>query len=106
MKFSLAFFLLGASQTSGFAFQQSTRSAPSTSLLAKYKIFIDGEAGTTGLQVRGRIEARDDLEIISPPSDLRKDEETRKKFINEADCVILCKSRYIYFWSSNSHFRI
>lgn len=69
---------------------QSSRFA--SSLDAKKKIFIDGEAGTTGLQVRGRIEARDDLEIISPPSDLRKDEATRKKFINEADAVILCKS--------------
>jgi len=53
-------------------------------------VFIDGEAGTTGLQVRGRIEAREDLEVISPPSELRKDVETRKKFINEADVVILC----------------
>lgn len=54
------------------------------------KVFIDGEAGTTGLQVRDRLNGRNDLEIISPPSELRKDEETRKKFINEADAVILC----------------
>jgi N-acetyl-gamma-glutamyl-phosphate reductase len=54
------------------------------------KVFIDGEAGTTGLQVRDRLSGRDDIEIISPPSELRKDEETRKKFINEADAVILC----------------
>lgn len=54
------------------------------------KVFIDGEAGTTGLQVRDRLSKREDLEIISPPSDLRKDAETRKKFINEADAVILC----------------
>ena len=65
-------------------------------LNAKKKVFIDGEAGTTGLQVRSRIEARDDLEIISPPSDLRKDEATRKKFINEADAVILCKYIYLF----------
>jgi hypothetical protein len=65
-------------------------------LNAKKKIFIDGEAGTTGLQVRGRIEARDDLEIISPPNDLRKDEATRKKFINEADAVILCKRIFAF----------
>jgi len=58
--------------------------------LNKYKVFIDGEAGTTGLQVRGRIEARDDLVIISAPDALRKDEATRKKLINEADAVILC----------------
>lgn len=56
----------------------------------KFKIFIDGEVGTTGLQVRGRLEKRGDLEIISPPTELRKEEETRKRFINEADVVILC----------------
>lgn len=55
------------------------------------KVFIDGEAGTTGLQVRDRLSKRDDLEIISAPFELRKDEETRKKLINEADAVILCK---------------
>mmetsp|Transcript_12470 Transcript_12470/g.15803 ORF Transcript_12470/g.15803 Transcript_12470/m.15803 type:complete len:366 (-) Transcript_12470:763-1860(-) len=54
------------------------------------KVFIDGEAGTTGLQVRERLSGRDDIEIISPPYDLRKDEDTRKKMINEADAVILC----------------
>jgi N-acetyl-gamma-glutamyl-phosphate reductase len=64
----------------------------STSLLtAVKKVFIDGEAGTTGLQVRERLESRSDLEIISAPFELRKDEETRKKLINEADAVILCK---------------
>jgi len=54
------------------------------------KVFIDGEVGTTGLQVRERLSGRTDLEIISPPNELRKDPETRKKFINEADAVILC----------------
>ena len=56
----------------------------------KPKVFIDGEAGTTGLQVRDRLAKREDLEIISIPDDLRKDEATRKKLINEADAVILC----------------
>ena len=62
------------------------------------KVFIDGEAGTTGLQVRDRLSKRDDLEIISAPFELRKDEETRKKLINEADAVILCKflSNFIF----------
>lgn len=88
MKYTALLLPLCASQSSGFTLPQLSRS--STSLSAKHKIFIDGEAGTTGLQVRGRIEARDDLEIISPPFELRKDEATRKKLINEADCVILC----------------
>lgn len=58
--------------------------------LSAKKVFIDGEVGTTGLQVRQRLESREDITIISPPSDLRKDEETRRKYINEADAVILC----------------
>jgi N-acetyl-gamma-glutamyl-phosphate reductase len=91
MKLACSLLLLGLSHQAS-CFSQPNFSKPTqTSLSAKYKVFIDGEAGTTGLQVRGRIEARDDLEIISPPSLLRKDEETRKKFINEADAVILCE---------------
>lgn len=94
MKLSVAAIIMGAPSIFGFAPSslRSTAITPSTStgLFAKYKVFIDGEAGTTGIQVRSRIEARDDLEIISPPSDLRKDVDTRKKFINEADVVILC----------------
>jgi len=62
-----------------------------TSLNAKKKIFIDGEAGTTGLQVRDRLAKRTDLEIISISNELRKDKDERKRLINEADCVILCK---------------
>jgi len=72
--------------------QQSQRSkaAAFVVLAAKPKVFIDGEAGTTGLQVRDRLAKRDDLEIISAPDELRKDEATRKSLINEADAVILC----------------
>ena len=68
----------------------SSSQTTSSSLFEKKTVFIDGEAGTTGLQVRDRLAGRDDLEIISIPFDLRKDEGERKKFINEADAVILC----------------
>jgi N-acetyl-gamma-glutamyl-phosphate reductase len=54
------------------------------------KIFIDGEHGTTGLQIRTRLAARDDLEIISVPAERRKDAAARAEFLNAADVAILC----------------
>ena len=54
------------------------------------KIFIDGEAGTTGLQIRDRLAGRRDLEIISIAQDKRKDQEERKRLLNLADVAILC----------------
>ena len=102
-----ALIFLAASTTTASAFVPTASSSRSfvTELFAK-KVFIDGEAGTTGLQVRDRLGSRDDIEIISPPSELRKDEETRKKLINEADAVILCKfvkdrTRMIFDWNSH-----
>ncbi|CAL6291944.1 unnamed protein product [Bathycoccus prasinos] len=57
----------------------------------KKRIFIDGEAGTTGLQVRDRLEKRSgDIELIQLPDSLRKDAKARKEALNEADCAILC----------------
>lgn len=92
MKFTAALLAVFATQSSAFTLRTPlSAAARSDTALFKYKVFIDGEAGTTGLQVRGRIESRDDLEIISAPDDKRKDEATRKKLINEADAVILCK---------------
>jgi len=78
-------------QTTTISTTSRATSSSSFLLAAKPKIFIDGEAGTTGLQVRDRLAARDDLEILSIPDDLRKDDATRKKLINEADAVILCE---------------
>lgn len=56
----------------------------------KPKIFIDGEHGTTGLQIRTRLAGRDDIEIVSIPLDRRKDPAARADFLNEADVAILC----------------
>ncbi|MFK8182573.1 MAG: N-acetyl-gamma-glutamyl-phosphate reductase [Phormidesmis sp.] len=53
-------------------------------------VFIDGEAGTTGLQIYQRLEARDDLEVISIDADKRKDANERAKLLNAADISILC----------------
>jgi N-acetyl-gamma-glutamyl-phosphate reductase len=54
------------------------------------RVFIDGEAGTTGLQIRERLEGRRDIELVSIDPDKRKDAEERKKLLNAADAVILC----------------
>jgi N-acetyl-gamma-glutamyl-phosphate reductase len=54
------------------------------------KIFIDGEHGTTGLQISSRLAGRKDLEIISIPTDRRKDPAARAEFLNAADVAILC----------------
>lgn len=54
------------------------------------KIFIDGEAGTTGLQIRERLAGRRDLEVLSISAEKRKDIEERKRLLNAADVAILC----------------
>lgn len=54
------------------------------------KIFIDGEAGTTGLQIRERLNARADIELLSVPEARRKDAAARAELLNSADIAILC----------------
>ena len=55
-----------------------------------HTIFIDGEAGTTGLQIRERLERRTDLEVISIDPARRKDIDARAELLNAADAVVLC----------------
>lgn len=54
------------------------------------KVFIDGEAGTTGLQIRTRLQARADIHMISLDDTRRKDESARAEAFAEADIGILC----------------
>ena len=55
-----------------------------------HKIFIDGQAGTTGLQIHDRLSARADIELLSIPDDHRKKTTIKKDIISQSDVVILC----------------
>lgn len=59
-------------------------------MITKPKIFIDGESGTTGLQIYSRLNQRDDIELVSIEAFKRKDATERAKLINAVDVVILC----------------
>ena len=54
------------------------------------KVFIDGQEGTTGLQIHQRLAARSDIELLAIDPEKRKDPEERKKLLNAADLVFLC----------------
>ncbi len=54
------------------------------------RVFIDGEAGTTGLQIKQRLESRTDIELLSIAPAARKDAGERKRLLQAADVAILC----------------
>ena len=56
----------------------------------KPKLYIDGQEGTTGLQIYDRIGARDDITLLLIDEDKRKDPVERQKLMNAADLVFLC----------------
>ncbi len=53
-------------------------------------VFIDGSAGTTGLQLRSRLEQREDITLLNLPEEQRKDPEARREYLNRADIAFLC----------------
>ncbi len=58
--------------------------------MAKKTVFIDGHHGTVGLKIHERLSERKDIELVEIPEEKRKDTETKKKLLNEADIVFLC----------------
>lgn len=53
-------------------------------------VFIDGDQGTTGLQILARLSRRTDISLITLPEALRKDAGARATAINDCDLALLC----------------
>ncbi|MGB5778193.1 N-acetyl-gamma-glutamyl-phosphate reductase [Allopontixanthobacter sediminis] len=53
-------------------------------------VFIDGAAGTTGLEIRQRLAGREEFSLLTLPGELRKDASARREAINDCDVAILC----------------
>lgn len=54
------------------------------------RIFIDGAAGTTGLEIHQRLSGREDIALHRLPDERRKDQDARREALNACDIAILC----------------
>lgn len=58
--------------------------------MSKYKIFVDGAVGTTGLRIHERLNQAEDIELLTLPEEQRKDLNARLAKVAEADLTFLC----------------
>ena len=56
----------------------------------KYRAFVDGQEGTTGLRIHEYLAQRDDIEVLRIDADKRKDVAERTRLLNAADVAFLC----------------
>jgi len=56
----------------------------------KYRAFVDGQEGTTGLRIHEYLAQRDDIEVLRIDADKRKDAAERARLLNAADVAFLC----------------
>ncbi len=54
------------------------------------KVFVDGSAGTTGLEIVNRLQGREDISLVTLPDEVRKDASARKDAMLSSDLAVLC----------------
>src|SRR5262245_16295416 len=63
---------------------------PAASPTSKPVVYIDGEAGTTGLEIRRRLDRLTDIEVRSIDAGSRKDDNSRLAMMRQANLIVLC----------------
>jgi N-acetyl-gamma-glutamyl-phosphate reductase len=58
--------------------------------MATHRIFIDGESGTTGLQIRARLKNHPQIDIVSIDPDKRRDSDAKRALMQSVDVTVLC----------------
>jgi N-acetyl-gamma-glutamyl-phosphate reductase len=58
--------------------------------MKKYRVFVDGQEGTTGLRIHEYLAQRDDIEVLRVEAQQRKDAQERARLLNAADVAFLC----------------